>query len=176
MNQKIQSLIEQLRLQPHPEGGYYRETYRAPLEVVTPAHRETRSAYTSIHFLLEGQQYSAWHRVASCESWFCRLGCDLQVFSLMPATQEPGKVVQVQTIGLSCGNFELTVPAGRWFAAKPVNEQAFSLVSCVVGPGFVFDDFEMASRQALVADGYHSSEDWPLIESLIIKNKGDQDD
>lgn len=174
MNQKIQSLIEQLSLQPHPEGGYYRETYRAPLEVTTPVHHQARAAYTSIHFLLEGQQYSAWHRVASDESWFFHLGCDLQVFSLLPARQPGDRVVQVQTIGISCGRFELTVPAGRWFAAKPVNEQAFSLVSCVVGPGFVFEDFEMASRQVLMADGYHSSEDWPLIKSLIIK-KGAQD-
>ena len=142
--------------------------------MTTRVHHQARAAYTSIYFLLEGQQYSAWHRVASDESWFFHLGCDLQVFSLMPATPSGDRVVQVHTIGMSCGRFELTVPAGRWFAAKPVNEQAFSLVSCVVGPGFVFEDFEMASRQTLIADGYHSSEDWPLIESLIIK-KGAQD-
>lgn len=80
MNQQVVALIEQLGLEPHPEGGYYRETYRASLNIDSAAHNGQRSAYTSIYFLLAGDQYSAWHRVASDESWFYHMGDGVEVF------------------------------------------------------------------------------------------------
>mgnify|MGYP002628758944 CR=1 FL=1 len=168
MNQQAAALIEQLRLEPHPEGGFYREMYRAPLDVDSNAHQGRRSAFTSIYFLLPGEHYSAWHRVASDESWFFHKGSGVKVFSLVPSANAAQSVLQTQTLG-SAGQFELTVPAGRWFAAKPLDPDGFALVSCVVAPGFEFEDFELATRQNLIDEGYEKNNAWPLIESLLIK-------
>lgn len=169
MNQKVVALIEQLGLEPHPEGGYYRETYRAPLDVNSADHVGKRSAFTSIYFLLAGNQYSAWHRVASDESWFFHSGTGVEIFSWVPGTGAATSTLQVQTLS-AADRFELTVPAGRWFAAKPVGPDGFALVSCVVAPGFVFDDFELATRQQLVNEGCDKHNEWPLIESLLIQS------
>lgn len=176
MNQKAIALIEQLELMPHPEGGYYRETYRAPLDIESPAHEGRRSAFTSIYFLLAAEHYSAWHRVASDESWFFHAGSDLAVYSLLPSADSKPSALQVQTLGNpeASGNtdsrFELTIPAGRWFAAKPTKPDAYALVSCVVAPGFVFEDFALATRQNLLDEGCDQTSNWPLIESLLIKH------
>jgi len=169
MNQQATDLIQQLDLVPHPEGGYYRETYRAALEVDSTAHHGRRSAFTSIYFLLAGDQHSAWHRVASDESWFFHAGSDIEIYSLVPGTELSPSALQVQVLGASSVCFELTVPAGRWFAAKPVDSNAYTLVSCVVAPGFVFEDFELATRQNLLDEGFDQIGDWPLIESLLLK-------
>jgi len=168
MNQQAAALIAQLGLEPHPEGGFYRETYRAPLEVDSAAHQGRRSAFTSIYFLLAGDHYSAWHRVASDESWFFHVGSGVDVFSLVPNGDASPSALQVQTLG-TAGQFELTIPAGRWFAARPLGPDAYALVSCVVAPGFVFEDFELASPEQLIAQGCQQSKDWPLIESLLVK-------
>lgn len=168
MNQQAASLIEQLRLEPHPEGGFYRETYRAPLDVDSKAHQGRRSAFTSIYFLLPGDHYSAWHRVASDESWFFHMGSGVEVFSLVPSVDSGSSVLQAQTLGAT-SLFELTIPAGRWFAAKPLGPDGFALVSCVVAPGFEFEDFELATHQNLIDEGCDENNEWPLIESLLIK-------
>ena len=168
LNPSVQQLIDRLRLVPHPEGGFYRETHRSPLEIESPRHGGMRHAFTSIHFLLAGGQYSAWHRVASEESWFFHQGCDLEVHSLLPFTDTQTPVVQTQRIGAACGRFELTIPANCWFAAEPVEADSYTLVSCVVAPGFVFEDFELASRQHLIDARYHQTHQWPMIESLLV--------
>jgi uncharacterized protein len=168
MNQQAASLIEQLRLEPHPEGGFYRETYRAPLDVDSKAHQGRRSAFTIIYFLLAGDHYSAWHRVASDESWFFHMGSGVEVFSMVPSAGTGSSVLQAQTLGAT-GLFELTIPAGRWFAAKPLGPDGFALVSCVVAPGFEFEDFELATHQNLIDEGCDKNNEWSLIESLLIK-------
>lgn len=175
MNEEAAALIQKLGLEPHPQSGYYRETYRAPLDVESQAHQGRRKAFTSIYFLLAGEQYSAWHRVASDESWFFHLGSGIEILSLVPGGDGDGdatlSALQVQTLSATAGRFELTIPAGRWFASRPAGggPDAFALVSCVVAPGFVFEDFELASRQQLLDEGCEQSPDWPLIESLLIK-------
>ena len=169
LNPSVQALIERLALTPHPEGGFYRETYRSPSQVESARHAGVRDAFTSIHFLLASDQYSAWHRVASEESWFFHQGCDLEVYSLMPFTDAETPVVQTHRIGHACGRFELTIPAGCWFAAKPVEADSYALVSCVVAPGFVFEDFELANRQHLIDAGYQQTTQWSMIESLLVQ-------
>jgi predicted cupin superfamily sugar epimerase len=168
MNPETQTLIDRLGLIPHPEGGFYRECYRAPLQLHSPSHRGMRSAFTSIYFLLAGTQYSAWHRVASDESWFFHEGSDVEVYSLVPGVEQKGLALHTQTLGASSGCFELTIAAGTWFAARPVSPDSYTLVSCVVAPGFEFEDFELARREQLVEAGYHQTANWPLIESLLI--------
>jgi uncharacterized protein len=168
MNPKAVLLIQKLGLKPHPEGGFYRETYRAPLSVTSAVHQGMRPAFTSIYFMLPGQHFSAWHRVMSDESWFFHTGSDLEIFSLLPREEVTSSSLQVETIGPTTGNFELTVPAGRWFSARPVDRDSYSLVSCVVAPGFIFEDFELADRQMLIDEGYDKTPDWPFIESLLV--------
>ena len=167
MNLKTKTLIEQLGLEPHPEGGYYRETYRAPLQVHSAGHSGLRSAFTCIHFMLAAGQYSAWHRVASDESWFFHEGSDVEIYSLLPVTGNNDQVLHTQRLGAAGGCFELTIPAGTWFAARPVGPDVHSLVSCVVAPGFEFEDFELASKEQLIQARYHEAGDWPMIQELL---------
>jgi predicted cupin superfamily sugar epimerase len=169
MNSQAALLVQQLDLTPQPERGYYRESYRAPLDIQSPMHAGMRSAFTSIHFLLADAQYSAWHRVASDETWFFHLGCELKIYSLLPTGQGHASVVETQTLGPESGRFEVTIPAGNWFAAKPVRDDGFSLVSCVVSPGFLFEDFELADQDKLLALGYGNTPDWPFLGSLLIR-------
>lgn len=170
MNRQAALLVERLGLTPHPEGGYYRENYRAPARVHSGALGSERSAFTSIHFLLAGDHYSAWHRVKSDESWFFHAGGDLAIYSLVPDASNPSAGIKLQTqiIGASCGCFELTVPANRWFAAKPVEPDSHALVSCVVAPGFEFEDFELAKHEDLRDAGCEQLAHWPLVQSLLV--------
>ncbi len=171
MHPNTQSLIQKLALVPHPEGGYYRETYRAPTQVHSAKHGGLRSAFTCIHFLLSGDQYSAWHRVASDESWFFHEGCNLEVYSLLPVSGLQTTVVHTQTLGGTAGRYELTIAAGTWFAARATRPDDHALVSCVVAPGFEFDDFELASKDQLVQAGYRDTADWAMIESLLVSKE-----
>jgi predicted cupin superfamily sugar epimerase len=157
--------VERLQLRPHPEGGWYRETYRSP---------ETwpggpRSAVTSIAYLLEKGHFSAFHRLGSEELWYHHGGADLLIHSLLPPGE--GHPARAQTHRLSArpsspngamGQPQLVMPPRRWFASEPDPEDPLSwvLCGCVVVPGFEFADFEMAQAAPLL-------QDWPSAEGLI---------
>jgi predicted cupin superfamily sugar epimerase len=149
--QDINAVIETLQLEPHPEGGFYREMHRAR-SLVKEANGSTKNAYSSIYYLLSGKDFSAWHRIQSDETWFFHLGCDIAIHYF--GAQNALNTVQ---IGLESMQFQVTIPAGTWFAAKPVRADAFCLVSCVVGPAFTFTEFEMGQQQTLL-DCYGTSE------------------
>ncbi|BDX22257.1 hypothetical protein TUM22923_15780 [Polynucleobacter sp. TUM22923] len=140
----VEELVQRLNLLPHPEGGFYREMYRAPLELEVPILNGMRPAYTSIYFLLPGNSFSAWHKVASDESWFFHTGCPLSIY-LMNALGQ----LEEHRVGFG-DQLQMTVPANTWFAAKAHEESSFSLVSCTVAPGFDFADFELGRRQQLL--------------------------
>ncbi len=142
--QEMNAVIESLQLEPHPEGGFYREMHRAS-SLVKEANGSTKNAYSSIYYLLSGNDFSAWHRIQSDETWFFHLGCDIAIHYF--DDQAMLKTVQ---IGLESMQFQVTILAGTWFAAKPVQADAFCLVSCVVGPAFTFTEFEMGKRQLLL--------------------------
>lgn len=126
-----------LDLQPHPEGGWYTETYRHADGV--ESERGTRSLGTAIHFLLLPGESSAWHRVASDELWFHHRGGALRLWiGTEPETATEHRLGSDIAAG---ERPQLLVPAGRWQAARPVDEAV--LVSCVVVPGFDFADFEL---------------------------------
>jgi len=149
--QDINAVIDSLQLEPHPEGGFYREMHRAN-SLVKEANGNSKNAYSSIYYLLSGHDFSAWHRIQSDETWFFHLGCDIAIHSF----NSKDELVATQ-IGLESMQFQATVPAGTWFAAKPVQAASFCLVSCVVGPAFTFTEFEMGQRQKLL-DSYGTSE------------------
>ncbi|MBM4357900.1 MAG: cupin domain-containing protein [Deltaproteobacteria bacterium] len=142
-------LVRALALAPHPEGGFYRETYRATREVVVDG--KVRSASTAILFLLGAADISALHRIASDEVWHFHAGDELEVVVL----DERGGVER-HRLGSDPSTgavFQCVVPAGRWFGARlraPSRTDAHALVGCTVAPGFAFEDFELASRAALL--------------------------
>ncbi len=130
---------ESLRLQAHPEGGWYRETWRAPETVATAAG--PRSAGTSILYLLEPGQSSAWHRVRSVELWLWQGGGSL-LLSLGGTALAPA---QDRTVLLGPdGVLQHVVRPGEWQAAKPAAPVSV-VCGCVVVPGFDFADFELES-------------------------------
>lgn len=130
-----------LDLRPHPEGGWYGETYRHHATTESPGG--VRSLATAIHFLLLPGESSAWHRVAADELWFHHRGGSLRLW-LGGDAERPGDPAEhVLGPDVPAGQRpQLLVPAGHWQAARPVDEAV--LVSCVVVPGFDFADFTLA--------------------------------
>lgn len=135
-------LIEQLQLQPHPEGGWYRETWRAEAEA------GERSGGTAILFLLKSDERSHWHRVDADELWLWQGGDPLELRIARGDDETPQSLI----LGSKIANGHMLqglVPTGAWQAASPVNDQntsGYSLVSCVVVPGFDFAGFELAPK------------------------------
>lgn len=129
------TIIETLNLSPHPEGGWYRETWRAPAE-------SGRSAGTAIHFLLEDGQKSHWHRVDAAELWLWHAGSPLNVM----VEQENGGFETILLGGDVTQGYapQCLVPANRWQSTEA--RSGWALVSCVVVPGFEFAGFELAPR------------------------------
>ena len=135
------ALIARYGLQPHPEGGWYRELHRSAL-TVQRADGEPRSALTLILFLLDGAALSRWHRVRGAdETWQFIAGDPLELLRLPPEGGEATPVL----LGFSPLDPAPTpvavVPAGWWQAARSLG--SWSLVSCCVGPGFSFSDFDL---------------------------------
>ncbi len=130
--------IARLGLVPHPEGGYYRETFRSPLTLDLPDGRR-RAASTAIHYLLPPGATSAWHHVASDEVWHHYDGGTLRLHLL-----------GIGTMRLNRGNPQVVVPASVWQAAEPDGEAV--LCGCTVAPGFEFADFEMAGGETLLRE------------------------
>lgn len=129
-------IIAELGLQPHPEGGHYAETWRGP------AGADGRAVATAIHFLLRRGERSHWHRVDADEIWLFHAG-DPLVLSIAAADDAVPEQLRLGS-SLDAGERpQLRVPAGCWQAAEPTG--AWTLVSCVVAPGFEFDGFELAA-------------------------------
>lgn len=145
--------IAALDLAPHPEGGWFRETYRAAERIAAP-HLPSRfggprAFSTAIYFLLEQGQVSALHRIASDEVWHFYAGGPLALFVLRPAG-----ALEEHRLGLDVARGErpqAVVPAGAWYGAEVVPGGAYTLLGGTVAPGFDFADFELGRRDDLVA-------------------------
>jgi predicted cupin superfamily sugar epimerase len=151
MNYTAAYFVEKLAMQLHPEGGWFKETYRSE-EVVLGEHLpnrfgDARHFSTAIYFLLEGKQFSAFHRIKSDEMWHFYYGDPLHVYVI----NEEGQlnIIKLGNNPEAGEEFQAVVKAGCWFASKPAGENSFSLVGCTVSPGFDFQDFEMAKREEL---------------------------
>ena len=123
--------IDALGLQAHPEGGWFREVYRAPLEVVSPVVAQPRSALTHIYFMLQQGQVSRFHKVAHDEIWNHYQGGPLRLMLF------DGRHLDAVTLGQE--HFSAVVPGGVWQAAEPL--EGYALAGCSVAPGFDFQDF-----------------------------------
>lgn len=141
--------MQTLQLSPHPEGGHYRVTYTSQLkiarEALPPAFHGDRVASTAIYFLLAGDDFSAFHRIASDEMWHFYTGSALEIVVI----DRDGGLTRQRLDG--AGAFQAAVPAGCWFASRVFDRVGFALVGCTVAPGFDFADFELAKRDELVS-------------------------
>jgi predicted cupin superfamily sugar epimerase len=133
--------IQHLQLITHPEGGYYKETYRSPLQITVKGFDDERSISTSIYFLLEKGQESALHRIKSDEIWFYQDGDSIEIFELDDHNTE---IITCLGKNITQGEvLQHVVKAGRWFGSRLKPESSFCLVACQVSPGFDFRDFEL---------------------------------
>lgn len=139
MPTKASELISRLGLEPHPEGGWYREIHRSAMMIETA--RGPRSALTSIYFLLEQQQYSRWHVVSSDEVWHHGDGAPLELLIYRPDSRDLEHRV-LAPVGPAQEPIAVA-RAGEWQAARSLGP--WSLVGCDVAPGFDFEDFQFVA-------------------------------
>jgi len=167
-------LVRELGLQPHPEGGWYREIYRSPTRVATA--RGSRSALTTIYYLLEASQLSRWHVVQADELWHFYDGSPLELLAYDPGAREferrvLGPVSAASTpIGIAGAGLTAAhaaavsvIPTGVWQAARSLGP--YTLVGCTVGPGFEFADFQFVS--ALPSHAEHFSGELAPYANLL---------
>jgi predicted cupin superfamily sugar epimerase len=152
--------INHLNLQAHPEGGYYKEIFRSKegvfrAETVNSGAqsadfranpRNTKQACTSIYYLLEGKDFSGFHRLASDELWYFHKGEPLHIHVI----NDEGTHSTIALSDGATGSLQAVIPPNTWFAAELPSGTGFSLVSCAVAPGFDFAEFEMAKKEDLV--------------------------
>lgn len=154
--------IQQLQLTPHVEGGAFRELYRSSLKTTPPGFTGERHYSTSIYFLLQQGQFSAFHKIKSDELWHFYYGDALTIYEITAQ----GAMIEHQL-----GNdpekgqsFQVLIPAGNWFAARLAEGGDYILCGCTVSPGFDFEDFELANKESLLtAYPQHKT----LINALI---------
>lgn len=143
----LDALLARLDLAPHPEGGFFRETFRARRRVEA-SDGVQRAACTQILYALGAGQHSAWHRVRSDELWQHHAGAPLDLHLL--DGRDGHRVVRLGDVREGHAP-QAVVPADTWQAAVPVGEP-WALLGCTVAPGFDFDDFTLASRGELLED------------------------
>jgi predicted cupin superfamily sugar epimerase len=137
--------ITTLNLQPHPEGGYYREVFRSEQVVTRENSSSLKQACTSIYYLLKGDDFSGFHRLKSDELWYFHKGAPLLIHVL----NEQGEYSAHELSDTETGSLSIAIKAGLWFASEIPSKTSFALVSCAVAPGFDFSEFEMAQKEKL---------------------------
>jgi len=145
LNKEIQKIVTDLELLPHPEGGFYKETYRSE-EKIDSLNREL---VTSIYFLLTSENVSRFHRIKSDEQWFFHAGSPLIVHTLGENGHEQTLIGSAFSKG---EKLHFVVPKNTIFGSSVLYENSFSLVSCVVAPGFDFADFELFDSDYLLKE------------------------
>lgn len=156
--------IEQLKLTAHPEGGFFRETYRSEETIQGVALPErfgnARNFSTSIFFLLRSQDHSKFHKIKSDELWHFHAGTSLTIFVLTNSGLTIHRLGPDPDEGDS---LQVVIPANCWFGAKVIQPDSYTLAGCTVSPGFDFSDFQLADRDQLLKS-YPDQK--PIIEQL----------
>lgn len=155
---RVKELVENLKLEVHPEGGYFTETYRSDW-MVENYDGQLRSASTGIYFLITKGNFSAFHRIRSDEMWHFYEGSPLVVHILHEGQY---RQLEIGPVGKSKSGPQAYVPKGAWFASEVQEGGDYSLVGCTVAPGFDFADFELAKVDELLTD-------YPAHSDLIRK-------
>jgi predicted cupin superfamily sugar epimerase len=153
-------MIRHLGMEAHPEGGFYKRSFESEQTISPDTHPADRRLYTSIYFLLRSGDISHLHRLKSDELWYFHAGSALSVHII----DERG-AYRTEKLGLDIGNGEkpqVLVPRGSIFGSSVEAENTFSLVGCMVAPGFDFADFELFTQSELLSD-------YPEHEKIIKK-------
>jgi uncharacterized protein len=150
---RIKQLINQYNLQPHPEGGWYKQTYKSneqiPAEALSGRFGGNRAFSTAIYFLLEKGNFSAFHRIKSDECWHFYAGDPLLIYIIEQNSEL--KIISLGDDFEKGRSFQYMVPANCWFASRPAPKSEYCFVGCTVSPGFEFEDFELANATELSA-------------------------
>ncbi len=151
--QTVQKLIDKLDLQPHPEGGYFKETYRSPVKINSEAlgknYDGNRNVSTCIYFMLTSETFSAFHKINQDEIWHFYTGSPISLHII----SEEGEHSEI-LIGCEMDKNQVpqaVVNGGSYFAAKVTEANSYALVGCTVAPGFDFKDFYLPSQEELTA-------------------------
>jgi predicted cupin superfamily sugar epimerase len=150
-------LVEKFNLLPHPEGGFYGETFRSDLEI-----NSDRIASTAIYFLITPGNVSRFHRIKSDEVWHFYLGGPMSVVEISPDSEGMYKETILGQDIINGEIQQLVVKRDTWFGCFPAEGTSFSFVGCTVAPGFDFRDFELASRASLLKE-------FPKASEIIVK-------
>ena len=162
MHPKAKQYIKQLQLEKHPEDGYFKEVYRSG-ELILPEHlparyKSSRNYSTSIYFLLEEKQFSAFHLLQSDELWHFYDGCPVIIYII---NQKGGLTIKKLGKKKDC-ELQIAIEKQNWFAAEIEDKKSFAIFGCTVSPGFDFKDFQLGSRNQLI-------ERFPQHKQLIHK-------
>jgi len=148
---RINRLIQQYNLKPHPEGGWYIQTYKSneliDVSALPGRFGGDRSFSTAIYFLLEQGNFSAFHRIKSDECWHFYSGDPLLIYVI--EENEELKIISLGNDPEKGQTFQYVVPANCWFASRPAPGSEYCFVGCTVSPGFEFEDFELANANEL---------------------------
>ena len=157
-------LIQKYNLEPHSEGGWYKQTYKSNEEIGADALPErfgaSRAFSTAIYFLLEKGNFSAFHRIKSDECWHFYAGNPLLIYII--ELNGELKVISLGSDHEKGQSFQYVVPANCWFASRPAPESEYCFVGCTVSPGFEFEDLELADATELAVM-------YPQHKSIIIE-------
>ena len=140
---EAKEIIKELGLSSHPEGGYYKRMFSSDKQTI-----DGKGILSSIYYLLEGNDFSAFHRLCSVELWFFHLGEPINIYIL----NNYGKL-ETHTLSSNLNDsFQFVVEPNTWFAADIPSKKGFSLVSCAVSPEFSFENFELANNEELLKE------------------------
>ncbi|HPS65593.1 MAG TPA: cupin domain-containing protein [Ignavibacteria bacterium] len=154
MNDKVEKLIHSLNLEPHPEGGYFRETYRSSeTAYISAKYQGLRNLNTAIYYLLTKNDISKFHRLKCDELWHHYDGGILSIYIF-----NPEGTLEIIELG-NDNNFQVIVKKGQWFAAR-VTDGDYVLSGCTTAPGFDYSDFEIADSETLLKQ-------YPEYEKII---------
>jgi predicted cupin superfamily sugar epimerase len=145
--------IKELKLKPHPEGGHYVETYKSQVytsENEVAQCKNRRQCASLIYYLLNKEECSAFHRLQSDEIWLFHAGSPLNLYLI-----EPNGDLRIEKLGAQPDreeNLQVFVPANTWFAAELNQNDSYGLMSCLVSPGFEWQQFELADKNKLLQE------------------------
>ncbi len=142
----VEQIIERLDLSVHPEGGFFKETYRADMQISVGSN--SRNVSTGIYYLLDKENISHLHRIKSDEMWHFYSGSPLRLILFNDQKTEYKEIILSNSLEVKT-YLQYVIPAGVWMAAEVTDKTSYSLVGCTVSPGFDFTDFEMANINVL---------------------------
>ncbi|MCX6237447.1 MAG: cupin domain-containing protein [Bacteroidia bacterium] len=161
---RLDQIILKLDLKPHPEGGFFRETYRSAGVIshdsLDHSYKGERNYSTCIYFLLTSEVFSAFHRITQDEIWHFYDGSPIEIHTIAQDGVYAKTVIGPDIDREQVPQF--VVPGGSWFAATVINPDDYSLIGCTVSPGFDFRDFELPLRNELISK-------FPQHEEIIAK-------